>query len=170
MSMKISLIGGFNPFDWEALHCPVCNGNRFYSINYASVYCSECGAQFAVRSTTGDPGCVIDCYVDPIKTSSQICAPLWKCEECNTKVALFEWQELICPQKPPEDASHTLRRVEGLLAPWKRPEEFPGYFYLILKHRDYCSSWLRGDNCEHLDHPSQDEWDEFQKGLKLDYA
>ena len=169
MSMKISLIGGFNPFDWEALHCPVCNGNRYYSSNYASVYCSKCSAQFAVRYTAGDPGCVVDCYVDPIRAGSQICAPLWKCEECGTEVALFEWQELICPQKP-EGAHHTLRRVERLSALWKRPEEFPGYFYLILKHRDYCSSWLRGDNCEHLDHPSQDEWDEFQKGLKLDYA
>jgi len=161
MPMKISLIGGFNPFDWEALRCPVCNENRFESINYASVYCSNCNAQFIVRDTGGDPGCVIDCHVDPISASGQICAPLWRCRDCDTKIALFEWQKPICPH----DAKHTLYKVERMFTSWKRPKEFPGYFYLILKHRDYCSSWMRGDNYEHLDHPSQDEWDKFQENM-----
>lgn len=158
MSMEISLLGGFNPFEWEKLRCPVCNRNQYCSINHAAVYCSYCNAQFVVRTTAGDPGCVIDCHVH------QIHAPLWKCKDCDARVALFEWQKLICPH----DAGHTLQRCERVFASWDRPVDFPGYFYLILKHGDYCSSWIHLDHTyTELDHPSQDEWDEFQKGLNL---
>lgn len=158
--LKINYIGAFNPFDWEAFSCPVCGGKEFESLSHSGVFCSTCDAQFRVRYTCGDPGCVVDCFVDPIPSGGSISAPAWECEECGAKVSLFDWQEHVCPV----DKTHTkLRRIEHILGMWKVPKDYPTYFYLILKRGDYCSGWIWGNNLESLDHPSQEEWDEFQE-------
>ena len=157
--LKVSYIGGFNPFDWEFFHCPVCKGNEFVSVSHTGVFCDKCHAQFSVRSTCGDAGCVVDCYINPMPSGGDIFAPLWRCEECGEETALFEWQEQVCPSN-----IHTkLRRVEHISRKWNRPKNFPDYFYLILKLGDYCSGWIRGNDYEPLDYPTQEEWDKFQE-------
>jgi len=160
--LKINYIGEFNPFDWDAFRCPVCRKSQFESISHTGVFCGNCNAQFKVRCTGGDPGCVVDCLICPPLTRDSIYAPLWKCEECGAETALFEWQEQVCPS----DQRHTkLRRVEHVSKVWEIPDGFPPYFYLILKRGEYCSGWLRGNDCKSLNYPTQEEWDEFQQRI-----
>ena len=160
--LKINYIGEFNPFDWEAFRCPVCGQNEFESISNTGVFCAHCEAQFRVRHTCGDPGCVVDCFVNPMPVGGSIYAPLWKCDDCGAKTAIFDWQEHVCP------ANHThtkLSRIKYTSREWTIPEGFPPYFYLILKRGDYCSGWIKGNSPDlsSLDYPTQEEWDKFQK-------
>lgn len=45
--------------------CPICHGRAFTHCEGAGIECDECGATFALRSTAGDPGVVIDCWGNP---------------------------------------------------------------------------------------------------------
>lgn len=92
MTFKVNYTGGFNPFDWEDLRCPVCGASEFVSQDHASVFCARCFAEFEVRMTAGDPGCVVDCLV------KDVYAPEWKCTECGEKAAYFDWQTPACPK------------------------------------------------------------------------
>jgi len=157
--LKVTYIGGFNPFDWESLICPVCGGNEYESISHTDVFCKQCNAQFVVRHTCGDPGCVVDCFLSPMPSGGDIYAPLWKCDDCGAEVTLFEWQEQVCPSN---ENHKKLHRVEHVLKVWKIPKDFPPYFYLILKRGDYCSGWISVNNFDSLDYPTQEEWDKFQ--------
>ena len=66
MALEITYVGGFNPFEWDELFCPLCGNNHYVSISHAAVHCKDCCAQFSVRRTAGEPGCVVDCFVkDP---------------------------------------------------------------------------------------------------------
>jgi hypothetical protein len=51
---------------WELLTCPVCGDNGFISMDYASVWCRTCNAQFVIRYTAGDPGFVVDCHTEHV--------------------------------------------------------------------------------------------------------
>ena len=63
MSYSVEFIGGFNPFEWPDMKCPVCGGEDFTSLSHSSVWCDKCNVKFVVRHTGGDPGCVVDCFV-----------------------------------------------------------------------------------------------------------
>ena len=162
MSFIIEYTGGFNPFEWEALKCPVCRASEFISQDHAMVSCARCSAEFEVRMTAGDPGCVVDCFV------KDIYAPLWKCSECGEEAAFFDWQTPACRH---HHTKHTMTRVEGISKLWKPPKNYPRSYYLILKLGDYCSGWL-GDNwvkdsSQKLGFPNQEEWDKFQQSQKI---
>lgn len=156
MSFKITYTGGFNPFEWKELKCPVCGASEFVSNDHALVFCDRCFADFEVRMTAGDPGCVVDCFV------KETYAPLWECVECGKEIAFFDWQNPACP----ENTHHTMKRVDGIRKLWKRPEGYPESYYLILKLGDYCSGWLGADwakdHSQRLGFPSQRQWDDFQ--------
>ncbi len=158
MSFRISYAGGFNPFEWEALRCPVCGSSEYVSQDYCVVYCVYCWAEFRVRHTAGDPGCVVDCF------PNEVYAPLWECEECSERAGFFDWQEPACPKSK----SHSMRKVEGLWKLWKHPNTYPTSFYLILKIGDYCSGWLavphdlKKEPIRPIGHPTQEQWNRFQ--------
>ena len=163
MSFKVSYTGGFNPFEWEDLKCPVCGVSEFVSQDHALVLCAKCSAEFEVRMTAGDPGCVMDCFV------KDIYAPLWKCADCGKEAAYFNWQDPVCP----DNARHTMKRVESIWKLWDRPKGYPGSYYLILKLGEYCSGWLGADwvrnEAQRLRHPSQEQWDEFQRNNDISW-
>lgn len=163
--LKIEFIGGFNPFLWDKLTCPVCNGRNFTSVSMSGVYCDDCNCKFRVRDTAGDPGCVVDCFVGVESERVSVYAPLWECPHCkdSDRHARFDWQDLICPF----NLNHgPMQRCKGTSGPWNRPDKFPDYFYLILKTGDYCSGWLLsgGDLPRAKDRkgPTQKEWEAFQ--------
>ena len=161
MALEITYVGGFNPFEWDELFCPLCGNNHYVSISHAAVHCKDCCAQFSVRRTAGDPGCVVDCFV------KEVYAPMWECLDCGKKVAFFDWQDPICPADP----RHTMRKAdpEGLIRKaWKPPKGFPKGFYLILKLGDYCSGWLSGETCQTFrPYPTQEQWDKFQAEAEI---
>ena len=164
MAFRIEYIGGFNPFEWEALGCPVCGSSDFVSQDHIKVYCDRCWAEFRVRPTAGDPGCVVDCFV------KEIYAPLWECKDCGERAGFFDWQEPVCPADPihsMRDESHD-GRIRKL---WEPPRDFPKSFYLILKLGDYCSGWLDGENCEQFHiWPTQEQWECFQEEARMTWS
>lgn len=53
------------PF-WH-IDCPVCGGDDFTELGAGGgVWCDGCGAEFKVRGTSGDPGCVVDAKFDHV--------------------------------------------------------------------------------------------------------
>jgi hypothetical protein len=53
------------PF-WH-IDCPVCGGENFTEMGTGGgVWCDECNAEFKVRGTSGDPGCVVDCFIGDV--------------------------------------------------------------------------------------------------------
>jgi hypothetical protein len=47
--------------------CPVCGGREFIAIEpFGGVWCDHCNAEFRVRGTSGDPGCVVDAWLDTV--------------------------------------------------------------------------------------------------------
>jgi rubredoxin len=160
MSFRLETIGGFNPFEWDALKCPVCGKNDFISLSHTAVYCDYCNARFVVRHTCGDPGCVVDCIVK--EEHRGIYAPKYECLTCDITFGSLDEQP-----KCPNDPEHRAERVMGIFTTLKLPEDFPEAYYLILKLGDYCSSWMESGNIgNRLDHPTEEQWDEFQKTLE----
>ena len=158
----VAYTGGFNPFEWEDLRCPVCGASDFVSQDHAMVFCDRCYADFRVRPTAGDPGCVVDCFV------KEVYAPMWECVDCGQQAAFFDWEDPICPV----NSWHSMRKAhpDGLIRKvWKPPKGFPKSFYLILKLGDYCSGWLNGDNPPDCfcPYPTQEQWDKFQAETKI---
>jgi len=62
--LKTQPISSIRPFDNIA--CPVCGGHAFTELVHGGVWCDECNAEFKVRHTGGDAGCVVDCHVDQL--------------------------------------------------------------------------------------------------------
>jgi hypothetical protein len=53
------------PFD--VIECPVCSGREFIAVDPGgSIWCDACNAEFRLRGTSGDPGCVVDAYFDTV--------------------------------------------------------------------------------------------------------
>lgn len=160
MSYNVEFIGGFNPFEWEALRCPVCQKSDFVSHSHSVVYCDECGSRFQVRMTAGDPGCVIDCFIKGVV----IDAPAYMCQECHSKRALFDYEDKRCPHCGSDD----IERQRGLYRPWHKAADLPDGYYLILKTGDYCSGWMESGNCANkLNFPTQEDWENHQESLVL---
>jgi len=155
MTFSLHLIGGFNPFEWDDLFCPICKGKDFTSMSHAGVHCDNCNALFVVRDTTGDPGLVIDCHAENVR------APVWRCsnEDCYGNMASFE--PAICPL----NLNHgTMERYSGITTKWNaKPEE--RHRMLILKVGDYCSGWTRAGNGEC--NPTQTQWDAYQEKMQI---
>ena len=160
MSFEVVYIGGFNPFKWKDLRCPVCGASNFVSQDHAMVFCDRCYADFEVRMTAGDPGCVVDCLL------KEVYAPLWECVDCGQKEGFFDWQDPVCPGS----SWHTMKKAhpDGLIRKlWKRPRGYPKRFCLILKLGDYCSGWLPENGGKRLSHPTQEQWDSFQSTNRI---
>jgi len=161
MTFKVTYTGGFNPFEWEALRCPVCGESEFASQDHTGVFCEVCYADFEVRATAGDPGCVVDCF------TKEVHAPVWECMDCGKEAGFFDWQKPLCPG----NSRHTMKKAStGRLVkmPWKHPRGFPRSFYLVLKLGDYCSGWLNGRTChQYRNYPTQEKWDRFQEETKI---
>ena len=156
MSFTVTYTGGFNPFEWNELKCPVCGASAFVSQDHAMVFCDMCYAQFEVRHTAGDPGCVVDCII-----GEELLAPVWECADCGEEATFFDWQKAMCPK----NSWHTMRKADPdgrIRNVWNPPEGYPKRFCLILKLGDYCSGWLDADSVERLNHPTQEQWDKFQ--------
>jgi len=159
MVFEVEMVGGFNPFEWDALKCPMCGGNKFGSLSHSAIYCDSCNARFEVRYTGGDPGCVIDCFVKEKGTS--IYAPSYRCVDCDMRFGSMD-EEPKCPC----GVDHTVERREGVSTPIQLPDDHPERFCLVLKIGDYCSRWMPTNETgplEYLDHPTQDEWDEYSR-------
>jgi len=154
---------GLNPFEWNAFRCPVCRRNQYTSETHAAVHCL-CGAQFRVRPTCGDPGCVVDCFVHPL-LGGRIYAPAWECSECGARTAWFDHEP---PRPCPANSHHQeMMKIKGVEMPWNPPPGFPDFFYLILKVGGYCSGWMDGRGPAHgqLPFPTQEEWEEYQREI-----
>lgn len=164
MSFKVSYTGGFNPFDWKDLKCPICGASKFFSNDHAVVFCGKCNSTFRVRPTAGDPGCVIDCFMD-----DNVYAPVWRCSICGEEATFMDWQTPACPKGHKE--RYIMEKDEYLIGPWNPPKGFPKSYYLILKLGDYCSGWLGvnwvEDESQRLGFPGQKAWENFQKEAVL---
>ena len=65
MALKTDPISSIQPF-WH-IDCPVCGGDDFTECGTGGgIYCDVCNAEFRVRGTSGDPGCVVDCFIDDV--------------------------------------------------------------------------------------------------------
>jgi hypothetical protein len=65
MALKTDPISSIQPF-WH-IDCPVCGGEDFTQLGVAGgVWCDQCNAEFRVRGTSGDPGCVVDCFIGEV--------------------------------------------------------------------------------------------------------
>jgi len=159
MTFCIENIGGFNPFEWDALTCPVCGHSKFTSVSHAAIYCDKCNARFSVRMTAGDPGCVVDCHIK----GEYIYAPAWECPKCGKRAAAFGDCEPWCTA-----CTKIMDRKKGMSKIWQPPSDYPDAFYLILKHGDYCSGWLASGNEKkyNLSVPTQEEWEAFSETLR----
>jgi hypothetical protein len=171
MSLKIRIIDGINPFEWEDFKCPLCQTNQFVSVAHAGVYCDECNARFCVRDTAGDPGCVVDCYVTEAQ-GGHVYAPAYECQSCkqaekygSQKFGRFaHLQDILCPV----NANHgEMTRVKSISMSW-RPIDGVDRFCLVLKKGDYCSGWgwcgtlALARSMRKMSFPTQNQWDAFQ--------
>lgn len=165
MTLKVEHIGGFNVFDWEAFHCPLCNGKQFVSHDHSAIWCDDCNAKFQTRDTAGDPGVVVDCWIAD-RENAYVYAPSYKCSECDVSRGLFDWQDKTCPC----NMNHQMTRVERQSQRWIVPDDMKdkdtgtSRFCLVLKTGDYCSGWMKGwgGMSHHGKTPTQKEWDAFQ--------
>jgi len=65
MALKSDPLSCIQPF-WH-IDCPVCGGDNFTELGTGGgVWCDECNAEFRVRGTSGDPGCVVDCFIGDV--------------------------------------------------------------------------------------------------------
>jgi len=158
--LKIIHIDNINPFEWDALKCPICKGNIFESIDHAGVFCRRCNAKFRVRNTAGDPGCVIDCIVPKKGDDWSLYYKVWKCE-CGQE--FLSWDKPSCPNNP----EHSIEETGSYKSIQFEKNEKDKNYYLILKIGDYCSGWLNCKNFESLGFPTQEEWDKYQKEKRL---
>lgn len=163
MSLTIQQIGGFNPFEWDELKCPLCHGNKYTSLSHAGVYCDCCNARFVVRDTAGDPGCVIDCHLTR-EQGAFIYAPSYCCPKCpgddaRTRHGLFDHEDKTCKLNLNHGA---MVRESGISVPWKLPKGMERYC-LILKLGDYISGWMQSGSSKRIDGPTQEQWDAYQE-------
>lgn len=143
---KVEYIGNFNPFDWPDLKCPVCGKNEYTSLSHTSVWCDNCNAEFKVRYTAGDPGCVIDCLLTKVHW------PKYVCKKCNYMTGTFD--------KIPSCPEHgKMKRMEGVLTLIENKKD---YYYLVLKLGDSCSKWMHNGIDERKSYPTQEQWDKYQ--------
>ena len=167
MSLEISYTANFNPFEWDDLRCPICHKNHYVSIDHSAVYCDHCNAQFRVRMTAGDPGCVVDCLVKPGGFfRNTIYAPRWTCRKCGASAGFFDFEKPVCPRAREnglDHLDHRMVRDDWIMTPIDS-SGLPEYYYLILKIGDYCSGWLdpEGEHPKGLSFPTQEEWEAFQ--------
>ncbi len=56
--LRVRAISALDPFNIIA--CPMCGGNEFITLDFASVWCDRCDTRFTARETAGDPGVVVD--------------------------------------------------------------------------------------------------------------
>jgi hypothetical protein len=65
MALKSDPISSIQPF-WH-IDCPVCGGDDFTELGTGGgVWCDTCNAEFRVRGTSGDAGCVVDCFIGDV--------------------------------------------------------------------------------------------------------
>jgi hypothetical protein len=65
MALKTEPMSSIQPF-WH-IDCAVCGGDDFTEHGTGGgVFCDTCNAEFRVRGTSGDPGCVVDCFIDDV--------------------------------------------------------------------------------------------------------
>lgn len=65
MALKTEPLSSIQPF-WH-IDCPVCGGDDFTEMGTGGgVWCDQCNAEFRVRGTSGDAGCVVDCLMDEV--------------------------------------------------------------------------------------------------------
>ena len=162
MALEITYVGGFNPFEWDELFCPLCGNNHYVSISHAAVHCKDCCAQFSVRRTAGEPGCVVDCFVKDPPFEGQIYAPLWRCRDCGAEMGFFDFERPVCPTS----RDHKMVRVQGLTMPWVGKANSPQHFYIVLKLGGECSGWIRLPGLESTGFPTQQQWEKFQRKYK----
>jgi hypothetical protein len=65
MSLTQSVLSSIEPF--RLIDCPACGGREFVElVPNGGVWCERCNAEFRVRATSGDPGCVVDAFFDAV--------------------------------------------------------------------------------------------------------
>ena len=65
MALKTDPLSCIQPF-WH-IDCAVCGGDDFTELGAGGgVWCDTCNAEFRVRGTSGDPGCVVDCFIGDV--------------------------------------------------------------------------------------------------------
>ena len=57
--LRFKSISRHMPF--TLIHCPLCHGVEFTSLEGAEVWCDRCNAAFTVDYTSGDPGFTVEC-------------------------------------------------------------------------------------------------------------
>jgi hypothetical protein len=60
--LHLSTVSRLDPF--TLIRCPMCGGVDFLTLDLASVWCDRCNVRFQTRSTAGDPGVVVDGYLE----------------------------------------------------------------------------------------------------------
>jgi hypothetical protein len=65
MALTRIRLSSIEPFGF--IECPVCRGHEFVAIDPGGgTWCDYCNAEFRVRGTSGDPGCVVDALLDTV--------------------------------------------------------------------------------------------------------
>jgi hypothetical protein len=65
MSLTRNELCSIEPF--RLIDCPSCGGREFVElVPNAGVWCEHCNTEFRVRGTSGDPGCVVDAFLDTV--------------------------------------------------------------------------------------------------------
>jgi hypothetical protein len=148
--LKLSLIGGFNPFDFVV--CPTCGSNEFETVSFSGIYCSRCETGFRVRPTAGDPGCVVDA------DGEKAIGPKYVCE-CG--VSFGSWQERPkCPTCGKQMQGD--KRALSYLHPDLRIQA-----YWILKTGERSSGWLSAKDCRKISEEREEEWVMYQESTEF---
>jgi hypothetical protein len=70
MSFTRTRLSSIEPFGF--IECPVCGGREFAAVDPGGgVWCDHCNAEFRVRGTSGEPGCVVDALFDTVAGESR---------------------------------------------------------------------------------------------------
>jgi hypothetical protein len=65
MALTHVRLSSIEPFGF--IDCPVCGGCDFVAMDPdGGVWCEHCNAEFRVRTTGGDAGCVVDAFFDTV--------------------------------------------------------------------------------------------------------
>jgi hypothetical protein len=156
MSLTYEKICQVNIFDF--LCCPLCGGEKFTSLDGASVWCDYCNCRFFTRHTGGDSGVVVDCHV---KWAS---LPQWYCKKCDLKYATMK-NEGDCPKCD----KWGIQQDRLFCSVWEfRELEDDNYWTTVCKTGDYYGMWsgIRDGNPMKKDAPfdrTQEQWDAFCK-------